>query len=962
MRLIPVLIYLLILCPAFLKAQTLTYSQYSIKDGLAGNQVYSICQDQQGFLWFGTETGVSRFDGSKFKNFTIKDGLPDNAIIKVFTDSRGRVWLIPFNKSICYYYKGKIYNQQNDSLLRSINFKNPVLKIRETESGSLLFFSFQDLLELKPNGRLNWISVLPSHFFDSRITELTPPEEFIIMDSIFTFRNGQISFLKKTSPTAISFRYVYNDLEIWLEDNSNTLIINSEKRKLHYSIPFPIINTITQINDSLFSINTVKGALLLNVCTGKIIRHLMPDMNIASYFMDNESNIWLTTLPGGLLRIHSEQFRCITSDPSGKPLSVTSFFKKKNGLIIGADKKVFELDANLKLSPVALPPSIDREVTHIDQRNGKFYISAGHLLFVGTPQLGFAEYNLFGSIKEFAFNKENNPIAVTSSGVYLVPKIKPKQYPPIYKGRTTTIVIHNDTCWFGTVHGLYRLGHDLVSHWLGDLTPELQDRITAIEVDKYGQFWVATAGKGVVAMKNNRIVYRINSNHGLSSDAVHCIEPDDDGSIWLGTDKGVDHITFSGGQPNVSNRLYADGIVSGFVNAVASKGDTIFAGTPEGIFLFNKKAVPINSQCKLILQEVISAGKSVESAGIPDMKYGAGNLTIRYTAISFKSAGHITYHYRLKGLDTVWKQTELQSLEFISLPPGEYELELFATNKFNVNSDTIHLHWTVYPRFWQKGWFLLLVLLAAILLTRYLVKRKNRIEHNKKEQERSTKLRIQQLEQKAMLAQMNPHFIFNSMHAVQEFILDKDILSANRYLNSFARLIRQTLDQSMRPYLSLSEEIEYLTTYFKLEQLRFSHQFDYEFIIQESVNPEEIFIPCLLLQPIIENAIGHGIQHRIQKAGGRVVVEFSIEGNQLICSVRDNGLGFEAVQALKTDQHIEHQSRGMQLTRDRIALLGKSLSAPAGLLIKDIIKNNAVEGTEIILQLPLITTPNIIPA
>src|SRR5215203_5153115 len=115
--------YLLLLCillPRFSTAQDYSYTHYDINQGLAGSTVFCMLQDKQGFLWFGTETGVSRFDGTHFKNFSTYDGLPDNQVLTMFEDSKGRVWMAPFNKSVCYYYKGKIYNQHNDPALRSI--------------------------------------------------------------------------------------------------------------------------------------------------------------------------------------------------------------------------------------------------------------------------------------------------------------------------------------------------------------------------------------------------------------------------------------------------------------------------------------------------------------------------------------------------------------------------------------------------------------------------------------------------------------------------------------------------------------------------------------------------------------------------------------------------------------------------------------------------------------------------
>src|SRR6201999_2146615 len=113
---------LTMLLPCRLLSQEYSYTHYDIADGLAGSTVYCITQDKDGFIWLGTETGVSRFDGTHFHNFTTKDGLPDVEVLEMFGDSHGRVWMAPFQKSVCYYYQGKIHNSDNDSVLRRMRF------------------------------------------------------------------------------------------------------------------------------------------------------------------------------------------------------------------------------------------------------------------------------------------------------------------------------------------------------------------------------------------------------------------------------------------------------------------------------------------------------------------------------------------------------------------------------------------------------------------------------------------------------------------------------------------------------------------------------------------------------------------------------------------------------------------------------------------------------------------------
>ncbi|HET9824811.1 MAG TPA: two-component regulator propeller domain-containing protein, partial [Chitinophagaceae bacterium] len=118
-------------------SQDYSYINYDTRDGLAGSLVYDAIQDQEGFMWFATENGLSRFDGKNFKTFTTKDGLPDNEILKLFVDSKGRLWIMPFKPSLCYYFKGKIYNKTNDSLLSKIFLRTYAFDMAEDKTGNL---------------------------------------------------------------------------------------------------------------------------------------------------------------------------------------------------------------------------------------------------------------------------------------------------------------------------------------------------------------------------------------------------------------------------------------------------------------------------------------------------------------------------------------------------------------------------------------------------------------------------------------------------------------------------------------------------------------------------------------------------------------------------------------------------------------------------------------------------------
>ncbi len=143
---------LLIFCLAA-RGQEYSYVHYDVKDGLAASVVYCAAEDKQGFLWFGTEAGLSRYDGTHFRNFTSSDGLPDNEVLKLFVDSRNRVWIIPFKNSICYYWKGKIYNADNDSVLHRLSMSSGIMSITEDKYGDIVLLEYTAVEIIPPTGK-----------------------------------------------------------------------------------------------------------------------------------------------------------------------------------------------------------------------------------------------------------------------------------------------------------------------------------------------------------------------------------------------------------------------------------------------------------------------------------------------------------------------------------------------------------------------------------------------------------------------------------------------------------------------------------------------------------------------------------------------------------------------------------------------------------------------------------------
>ena len=208
------------------------------------------------------------------------------------------------------------------------------------------------------------------------------------------------------------------------------------------------------------------------------------------------------------------------------------------------------------------------------------------------------------------------------------------------------------------------------------------------------------------------------------------------------------------------------------------------------------------------------------------------------------------------------------------------------------------------------------------------------------------------LEQMALRAQMNPHFIFNSLTSIQNFVYDKDGQTAQKFISSFSRLIRQTLDNSGRQLIPLNDEIKYLDNYLQLEQMRLRNKFQYTIHVQESIDKEMTHVPSMVLQPFVENSIKHGVQQK-QNNDGLIKITVSKNGT-LSCVVEDNGIGRQSSMFLKDESDDGYESKGMDITKSRIETINKIYETSISLNIEDLSDDKGQPaGTRVKIDFPV---------
>jgi len=212
-----------------------------------------------------------------------------------------------------------------------------------------------------------------------------------------------------------------------------------------------------------------------------------------------------------------------------------------------------------------------------------------------------------------------------------------------------------------------------------------------------------------------------------------------------------------------------------------------------------------------------------------------------------------------------------------------------------------------------------------------------------------TKARV--LEQRLLRAQMNPHFIFNSLYSIQNFIVTEKPDKASIYLSKFASLVRHILDNSTEEYVALEKEISTIENYLELQKVRYAGKFDYRIDIADEIDAEVLQIPPMLAQPFIENAIEHGIKHR--ETPGHIAIRFSLKDHTLIFEVEDDGVGRQKARELESMQVPDHRSMATSLTRDRLANLNRKLRKKIFLEIIDLKSDfGEAAGTKVVFGVP----------
>jgi ligand-binding sensor domain-containing protein len=965
-------------------------------------------QDSKGYMWFCTDAGVSRYDGYSFHNYSNRNGLGDNTIFASYEDHKGRIWFRSLSGRLFYFQNDSIYGiQANNKILEDIH--HGIMSSMYIDAGDTIWCGIslgKHNFKIAPSYRECDLTFLPimeggGNFMDIDkkgfiISALTKAqnnhnEESYSSSLMYLDKNGFIK--KKGLPGIVTnsiFYRIHTGELIITADHYKPVSSTQKSNEVIYKVSYRrymVTSQKTILKDDSSAIFTSPGLSFvslyedknLNLWAGrfkggvyvfpscnlniKMPAHYLDGITVTCVREDSEGGYWLTTLENGVYYMTSSGL-LYYDRASGLPDNRVTSLLGKDGNSIWAGMASGEI--------VLLSPDTVRNVKILKNRkmNGVYRLAAGPhkdelIVGSGCSYMLSAEDHIARVIMkgvEFAayktFSTARNGMVWSGNHVFLV-KIDPfsnkvlESY--VSKSRILSVCVDSvDRVWLGCVNGLWSFSNGIFRSE-AESNPIFKNRIEDMLISKDGVWWFATKGGGVIVKKGQQIIVITESN-GLSSNICRNIYMDQEQNVWVSTNNGISKIAMrKWGEYAIDVYSSDDGLPSNEINQIVRTGNRIWAASNQGIVAFDVTKIFINLSpppIYLTSIEINSITRHLKDTFY--LKHSENYLQVDFTGLSYKRNSKLRYQYKLQGLDTGWKYTQSKSIQYTTLPPGTYRFLVYAINNDGMRSVVpASVSFVIAKPFWKEWWFVLSLIGFTVSVAVWLGNYRIQLLKKKVLEQAEVNRKIADLKLMALRAQMNPHFIFNSINSIQLFILKNDTDSAHKHLSRFSKLIRHVLENSKHEYITIVEEIRTLELYIELERLRFSSKFDFKIIVKDEISIENVLISPLLIQPYVENAIWHGLMHLKQRQG-ELIITLEKCNTQLKVSIEDNGIGRHNSMAYKKDR--THKSIGLSINKERVEIMN-SLHLNNALTVQFIDKNDEhgeAMGTRVEIFLPLL--------
>lgn len=686
------------------------------------------------------------------------------------------------------------------------------------------------------------------------------------------------------------------------------------------------INTVYEDYEGSLWVSTTSQGLLFVTKDAVQVAQLSPanvnGSRVIGIHPSSNGSVWVGYNNGYLCHLSSDSLECFETDVIGTrdPNNILRDFRIIDNSLIAMvghyELHEFHLNTDGQLARQAkLLGTFETTKTLNDSRSDKLYLQD----YWGTSE-----------------------VAMVSGDKTIISRIRRS------RALAATVDEENDLIYISSYDGLYALSPS------GD-SIMLDESFLArkFNTGPGSTLWAVGRTSGVCLIDNRKA----RPIKALENTLVNDIDFEGDSVLWVATNEGAIMLERSSenNRFDIIRRLtLANGLPTNNVTAIYSDEEFIYVGTAEGFSRISKTV--LNTQPvghKVILTKAVSRGLDLGIADSYVLQPDYNSLEINYVYISPKSAGQILYYYKLDGIETEWQQTDETRIHYPFLPPGDYTFHLWAKDINGVpSSGEITLQVSVEEYWWKTTWFMALVISLVLTIVFFIFLSRFRRLRARDRERAEMDNRIAELKLNALQSQMNPHFVFNVLNSIQDGFINNNFEEANRNLSDFSKLMRLFLESSDDRYITIAKEIQLLRYYIELERMRLDNKFEFEFILDDNVDPEEFRIPTMLLQPIIENSILHGLRYKDGKGLLTVSFEFN-EGGILMISIEDNGVGRKKSEEINKNRKKDHVSKATGIIKDRIEIINSSGNDRIDIQYIDLMEGEVAMGLRVELKLDL---------
>lgn len=982
------------------EGQQRSFYTISTNDGLSQNSVTSIVQDGYGFMWIATQDGLNRYDGNHFKKYPAYFAdvtAEDYSLLgRLYKDGSDRVWALTLEGNVSYY------DETSDGLITVANV---------TDASAIIEKSTNEFWVGSITGGLYQLSQVGDGWkLESIVNSIAIYNLTVIGDDLLLATNkGIVSFdhdkVEIVSPYPELQNYQVSDI-LLVRDSS--LIVSTYSDGLYEIGEDGLVKRISTVpnnarvqdihrdqSDNIWIATFDDGIYLID---DENTSHMLDATKVKSgigyndilcIYEDKRGDIWLGTDGGGisLNRKNNKKISSVVGDDMPEEVYVDV----SRAITRGADGDLWIGTSGKGLTRISNDGA--SAVNYNNEKEGEYFLPYNRIvslchdrqdrLWIGTQEGGLLSLdNKFQRIRQVEVDintiwqiveKSENHLwlctrnhglvdynTVTNTWINHYPESSNAELdnPSIRVVLPTNV---SNEYYVGTDDGDVFLFDDTNGSFKQVNIKAPISGVKSLYLDGR-QLWIGAQGQGVIIHDlTDKSVQRITTENGLPNNVIYAILEQDSRYVWVSTNQGlgqIDKVKVAARSSQVVAQTlnYRNGLICNEFNTGSYHKDEdgrLYFGGIEGVVWFDPENVQKDtSPVELLFLELnISDDAGSSSLSLFDkekveLNYSQRSFQISYTDLTYVELDNLRFEYRLKGHNQTWIDNLNSRLaNFTNVPPGNYELELRAYNDDGIRNRVSHsLAIVIVPAYWQTWWFRLLFLALGLGIVYYLLNL--RIATIKRTA--SLKQNIALAEAKALKAQMNPHFLFNSLNAIDNYILNNDAETASNYLSKFSKLIRQILDYSDQPKISLAQEIEVLKLYMKIEQMRFPDRFDFNIHVSTEIAAAEVLIPPMIFQPFVENSIWHGFMHLDTK--GSLDLDFHKEEEFLVAIIKDNGVGRSKAESIKSKSATSRKSYGVKVTKERINLLNDLEDQGSDIVIKD----NPEGGTIVRIRFPLL--------